>query len=148
MFTHVFDEQARALVVIHWPGPWSDAGFQNVQASVDKLAGGADSWTRLVIVAKDGAPVPTPQNRKSILESIQQRPRCLCAVVSRAAEHRGIVTALSWVDPSLRDRHFAATTFEEACAWMSEKSGEDAAVLRRLFAELERNARRGSIRPS
>jgi hypothetical protein len=142
--TTALDEQACALVMIQWPNAFLDSEMQEALALMARLGNGAARPLRFVLVIKDGADAPSPHQRQGLLGIRRDLPDGLFASVTQSPAHRGTITALSWAEPTLADRHVAVTTFEEACSWLHQTSGKDSAVMTRLLAQAERNRRRMS----
>jgi hypothetical protein len=148
MFTFACEENALAMVNVHWPGPWNDESFRKALAACRALAERTDGQVRLIMCIKDGAPTPNASQRKAIAAITQASRNICCALVTRSHLHRAVMTAVTWMNTDLRERQVACATFEEACAWMAKLTGADSTVLRLLLAEAERGAAGGSVAPA
>src|ERR1700704_4640458 len=107
MMTTALDEQACALVMIQWPNAFLDSEMQEALALMARLGNGPSRPLRLRLVIKDGAAAPSPPRRQALLGTRRDLPDGLFASVTQSPAHRGTITALSWAEPTLADRHVA-----------------------------------------
>jgi len=134
MMTTALDEQACALVMIQWPNVFLDSEMQEALALMSRLGNGPGRPLRFVLVVKDGPTLRARTSAQGLLGIRRDLPDGLFASVTQSPAHRGTITALSWAEPTLAERHMAVTTFEEACTWLQQTSGKDSAVMTRLLA--------------
>lgn len=141
MIVTVVDTKRLINISLHVGGALREADVSTIMTTIDtmatalKAAGPSGRVTTLIIVETENG--PNAAQRQRIGEAMKRLDRGYQVLVTRSMAIRAVMTAIRWFSPA-NEYHQQTTcaTYEEARAWLVQRSSHPAEVFDAMYAEL------------